>query len=125
LYNLQEIDIDVVEFARFFGYKTNFIPQGFNFIREEIVAKCLDEFGGIDQAISFLTNGTLKTTTGAFYNSVKQHGERKRVVREVDFMKTIGSTFKSGEPSLHDLLRQIHEGKIQLPDFSAGLGMGR
>jgi uncharacterized protein with ParB-like and HNH nuclease domain len=35
-------------------------------------------------------------------------------------MKTIGSTFKSGEPSLHDLLRQIHEVKIQLPDFQWG-----
>lgn len=29
-------------------------------------------------------------------------------------------TFKTGEPALQDLLRHIHEGKIQLPDFQRG-----
>ena len=35
-------------------------------------------------------------------------------------MPAINSTFKSGEPSLPDLLRDIHAGKIQLPDFQRG-----
>lgn len=35
-------------------------------------------------------------------------------------MPAISSTFKSGEPSLPDLLRQIHSGQIQLPDFQRG-----
>jgi hypothetical protein len=35
-------------------------------------------------------------------------------------MPAIDSTFKSGEPSLPDLLREIHTGSIQLPDFQRG-----
>lgn len=35
-------------------------------------------------------------------------------------MPAITSTFKSGEPSLTDLLKEIHEGSIQLPDFQRG-----
>ena len=35
-------------------------------------------------------------------------------------MKAITSTFKSGEPALPDLLREIHRGEIQLPDFQRG-----
>lgn len=32
-------------------------------------------------------------------------------------MRTISSTFKSGEPALPDLLKDIHSAQIQLPDF--------
>jgi hypothetical protein len=35
-------------------------------------------------------------------------------------MPAITSTFKSGEPSLLDVLREAKEGKIQLPDFQRG-----
>lgn len=35
-------------------------------------------------------------------------------------MPAITSTFRSGEPSLSDVLRDIHSGKIQLPDFQRG-----
>lgn len=35
-------------------------------------------------------------------------------------MPAITSTFKSGEPSLPDLLHQIDRGQIQLPDFQRG-----
>lgn len=35
-------------------------------------------------------------------------------------MPAISSTFKSGEPALPDLLREIHRGEIQLPDFQRG-----
>ena len=35
-------------------------------------------------------------------------------------MQAITSTFKSGEPALPDLLREIHRGQIQLPDFQRG-----
>jgi len=35
-------------------------------------------------------------------------------------MPAITSTFKSGEPSLPDILREINDGKIQLPDFQRG-----
>ena len=35
-------------------------------------------------------------------------------------MPAITSTFRSGEPSLGDVLRGIHVGKIQLPDFQRG-----
>lgn len=35
-------------------------------------------------------------------------------------MPAITSTFKSAEPSLGDVLRDIHSGKIQLPDFQRG-----
>ncbi len=35
-------------------------------------------------------------------------------------MPAIDSTFKSGEPSLPDLLREIQAGDIQLPDFQRG-----
>jgi hypothetical protein len=35
-------------------------------------------------------------------------------------MPAITSTFKSGEPALPDLLREIHRGQIQLPDFQRG-----
>lgn len=32
-------------------------------------------------------------------------------------MKAVSSTFKSGEPALPELLKDIHDGRIQLPDF--------
>jgi len=35
-------------------------------------------------------------------------------------MPAITSTFKSGEPSLPDLLKEIKDGKVQLPDFQRG-----
>lgn len=35
-------------------------------------------------------------------------------------MPAITSTFKSGEPSLPDILRDIKDGKVQLPDFQRG-----
>jgi len=35
-------------------------------------------------------------------------------------MPAIDSTFKSGEPSLPDLLREIQSGDVQLPDFQRG-----
>jgi len=35
-------------------------------------------------------------------------------------MPAITSTFKSGEPSLPDILKEIHDGKVQLPDFQRG-----
>lgn len=35
-------------------------------------------------------------------------------------MPAIDTTFKSGEPSLPDLLRNIQSGDIQLPDFQRG-----
>jgi hypothetical protein len=35
-------------------------------------------------------------------------------------MPAITSTFKSGEPALPDLLREISRGQIQLPDFQRG-----
>ena len=35
-------------------------------------------------------------------------------------MPAIDSTFKSGEPSLPDLLREIQAGNVQLPDFQRG-----
>ena len=35
-------------------------------------------------------------------------------------MPAITSTFKSGEPSLPDILREINIGKVQLPDFQRG-----
>jgi len=35
-------------------------------------------------------------------------------------MPAITSTFKSGEPSLPDILRDINSGKVQLPDFQRG-----
>lgn len=114
LYNLQEIDIDVVEFARFFGYKTNFIPQGFSFIREEIVTKCMNEFGGIDQAISFLTNSTLKATMGTFNNIVEQHGEREleSSIMEMDddqFVNYINSLDSNASIEVKEGLRKIRK----------------
>ena len=36
-------------------------------------------------------------------------------------MPAIASTFKSGEPSLPDILKDINDGKVQLPDFQRGL----
>jgi hypothetical protein len=35
-------------------------------------------------------------------------------------MPAITSTFKSGEPSLPDTLKEINDGKVQLPDFQRG-----
>ncbi len=35
-------------------------------------------------------------------------------------MPAITSTFRSNEPSLSEVLRKIHEGVIQLPDFQRG-----
>ena len=35
-------------------------------------------------------------------------------------MPAITSTFRSNEPSLSDVLRKIHDGVIQLPDFQRG-----
>ena len=35
-------------------------------------------------------------------------------------MPAITSTFRSNEPSLSDVLRDIHGGKIQIPDFQRG-----
>lgn len=35
-------------------------------------------------------------------------------------MSTTGSTFRTAEPHLHELLDDIHKGKIQLPDFQRG-----
>jgi uncharacterized protein with ParB-like and HNH nuclease domain len=35
-------------------------------------------------------------------------------------MPAIASTFRSNEPSLSEVLRKIHEGVIQLPDFQRG-----
>ena len=35
-------------------------------------------------------------------------------------MPPIGSTFETAEPSLHEILEQIHRGSIQLPDFQRG-----
>ncbi|MCH7728173.1 MAG: DUF262 domain-containing protein [Planctomycetes bacterium] len=35
-------------------------------------------------------------------------------------MQAITSTFRSGEPSLGDVLKDLHVGKIQLPDFQRG-----
>jgi len=35
-------------------------------------------------------------------------------------MTAIASTFKSGEPPLSEMLKQINDGKIQLPDFQRG-----
>jgi hypothetical protein len=35
-------------------------------------------------------------------------------------MQAITSTFRSNEPSLSEVLRKIHEGVIQLPDFQRG-----
>ena len=35
-------------------------------------------------------------------------------------MPAITSTFKSGEPSLPDILRDINGGRVQLPDFQRG-----
>jgi hypothetical protein len=35
-------------------------------------------------------------------------------------MPALQSTFRTGEPSLSDILRKIHDGKIQLPDFQRG-----
>ena len=35
-------------------------------------------------------------------------------------MPAIASTFKSGEPSLPDILKDINDGKVQLPDFQRG-----
>ena len=35
-------------------------------------------------------------------------------------MPAISSTFRSGEPSLGELLKDIHQGKVQLPDFQRG-----
>lgn len=35
-------------------------------------------------------------------------------------MSTSGSTFTTAEPDLTELLRQVHAGEIQLPDFQRG-----
>lgn len=35
-------------------------------------------------------------------------------------MPAITSTFRSNEPSLSEVLRKIHDGVIQLPDFQRG-----
>jgi hypothetical protein len=35
-------------------------------------------------------------------------------------MQAVGSAFRSGEPFLQTMLNDIHEGKIQLPDFQRG-----
>jgi len=35
-------------------------------------------------------------------------------------MKTISTTFRSGEPSLQDIIEDIHKGDKQLPDFQRG-----
>ncbi|MFO0757496.1 MAG: DUF262 domain-containing protein [Byssovorax sp.] len=35
-------------------------------------------------------------------------------------MPPIGSTFRTGEPHLHELLEQVHKGQVQLPDFQRG-----
>src|SRR5437870_10164729 len=43
-----------------------------------------------------------------------------RVHLERGSMSTTGSTFRTAEPHLHELLEDIHKGKIQLPDFQRG-----
>jgi hypothetical protein len=35
-------------------------------------------------------------------------------------MSAIGSTFRTDEPHLHELLEEVHKGQIQLPDFQRG-----
>jgi hypothetical protein len=35
-------------------------------------------------------------------------------------MSAIGSTFRTDEPHLHELLEELHKGQIQLPDFQRG-----
>jgi hypothetical protein len=35
-------------------------------------------------------------------------------------MPPIGSTFRTGEPHLHEILEQVHKGALQLPDFQRG-----
>lgn len=35
-------------------------------------------------------------------------------------MTAIGSTFRTDEPHLHELLGEVHKGQIQLPDFQRG-----
>jgi hypothetical protein len=46
--------------------------------------------------------------------------QTKNSHKELFHLPAITSTFKSGEPSLPDILREIKEGKIQLPDFQRG-----
>ena len=35
-------------------------------------------------------------------------------------MAAIGSTFRTDEPHLHELLEEVHKGSVQLPDFQRG-----
>jgi uncharacterized protein with ParB-like and HNH nuclease domain len=35
-------------------------------------------------------------------------------------MSAIGSTFRTDEPHLHELLEEVHKGQMQLPDFQRG-----
>ncbi len=114
LYNLQQIEVDVVDFARFFGYKTNFIPQGFSFIKAEIVNRCIREFGGIDQAISFLTNNSLKATNSIFSNMIMRHGEREleNSINEMDddqFIEYINSINAEASIEVKEGLKKVRK----------------
>jgi uncharacterized protein with ParB-like and HNH nuclease domain len=35
-------------------------------------------------------------------------------------MTATGSTFRTDEPLLHELLEEVHKGHVQLPDFQRG-----
>jgi len=75
--NLKEIEIDKVDFSKFFGYKENFTPQGFSNINTDTLNKILVEFGTVENAIEFLSNNKLKRTKEQFKSEISNKGERE------------------------------------------------
>ncbi len=75
--DLQSINLDRTEFASFFGYKQNFVPQGFNRINSNTLDEIINNYGSINDAISFLTNSKLKDTLIRFKGELETKGERE------------------------------------------------
>lgn len=75
--DLKEIKIGMQDLALFFGYKSNFFPQGFYYIEDKRLNNVLNEFGAIESTINFLNNKNLKHTNDQFAAALFKQGERE------------------------------------------------
>ena len=73
--DLQEVDIPLSSFNRFFNYSSNFIPQGFSTINQTKVDELINSYQGLDNAIGLLADTSFKTTETQFEEQKDLLGE--------------------------------------------------